>query len=200
MKVQEGLIAAIFFALALPSSAQFINMPTTIQTPRGNVTSSELVYFPTFNYRNGDIDTNLKFDFTIVLSDDSVVNLFSSVGVDDKKMYVIQTVNKSKFKIFPEDTKEISGSSAAWGKVNGIPADSCWLFKIATGVINCYSYFPMKDINTTIAIEDTGRRKIVPLTKQNIANIVGDDDQKIVKWLEEGRLIKVIKYYNRKNQ
>lgn len=174
--------------------AQYSYVPQTIRTPYGNVTTQHAIYTPMHYGNYGQI--NPKFDFTVVLKSDSVINFRSRVEAEDKKMFVLQKEKKLKRKIFPNDTKEIYGYSSTWGRMKGIPADSCWLFKTYKGAINSYSTLPMKDQNAVIAIQHGDDGEIVALSKKALEAITGTEDEKIVKWLIKNKFGKVIDYYN----
>jgi hypothetical protein len=181
-----------------PAMAQMIPMRSTFSTPGGNIQTTTWMPGPRMYYGNATV--NPKFHFTIILKNDSVITFRSRVEAEDKKMYVLQKAKKVKRKIFPNDTKEVSGYSDTWGRLKGIPADSCWLFKINPGAINCYSTLPMRDITTTIAIQKGEDGEIVALSKKNLEAITGTEDEKIKKWLEKDKLTKVIQYYNELNK
>lgn len=186
------LFCLVSMALA---QAQFVTVPNTIRTPGGNIAINQRIYMP-IHYANSP--SNPKFDFVVTLKNDSVLTFSSKVNAEDKKMYLEQRVKKQKRKIFPDETKSIIGISDNWGKIPGIPADSCWLFKIYTRAINCYSSVPVMDAELAIAIQYGDQAPIVPLTKKNLEAITGTDDKKIVKWLAKDKLAKVIEYYNEK--
>ncbi len=201
MIAYKNLIVIALMSLAMSTSAQYVYVPQTIHTPYGNATIQQPMYMYRpmyFNY--GNATSNPKFDFTIVLTNDSVITLRSRMEVTDKKMHLAQKVKKQKRKIFPNETKQVSGYSSAWGRLTGIPADSCWLFKITKGPINCYSSLPMRDIATAIAIQKGEDGEIVPLSRKNLEAITGNDDEKINKWLEKDKLTKVVQYYNEVNK
>jgi hypothetical protein len=174
--------------------AQTVYVPQTISTPYGNVTTQRAVYMP-MNYGNYGTQ-NIKFEITVVLKNDSVINLKSHIESEEKKMYVVYKVKKVKRKIFPNETREIYGNSSVHGRMMGIPADSCWLFKAFTGAINSYLSIPIKDYNMVIAIQQGNDGVIIPLNKKNLEAITGTDDPKIVKWLSRNKLSKVLMYYN----
>ncbi|MFM9841179.1 MAG: hypothetical protein ACKVOQ_23145 [Cyclobacteriaceae bacterium] len=198
MNPHKNLIAIALTILVCPVVAQMMPMSTTFSTPRGNIQTTTWVPGPRMYY--GNATANPKFHFTVILKSDSVITLRSRVEAEDKKMYVTQKAKKVKRKIFPSETKEVTGYSDAWGRLKGIPADSCWLFKITPGPINCYSTLPMHDITTTIAIQKGEDGEIVALSKKNLEAITGTEDEKIKKWLEKDKLTKVIQYYNEVNK
>jgi hypothetical protein len=198
MKSHRNLITIALVILSYPAIAQMMPMSTTFSTPRGNIQTTTWMPGPRMYYGNATV--NPKFHFTIILKSDSVITFRSRLEAEDKKMYVLQRAKKVKRKIFPSETKEVSGYSDTWGRLKGIPADSCWLFKITPGAINCYSTLPMRDITTTIAIQKGEEGEIVALSKKNLEAITGTEDEKIKKWLEKDKLTKVIQYYNELNK
>jgi RNase P/RNase MRP subunit p29 len=178
-------------------SAQMIYAPQTFNTPRGNITVNQPVgMMPRYNGGFSG-QANPRFDFTVVLKSDSVINLKSRIEVEDKKMFVLQKEKKVKRKIFPNETKEIYGFSLSWGRMKGVPADSCWLFKTYKGAINSFSSLPMKDQGAVIAIQNGEDGEIVALTKNNLKAMTGTEDEKIMKWLAKNKLTKAIDYYNK---
>jgi hypothetical protein len=177
--------------------AQYVSVPYTVPTPYGNMSMSQHIYMPTHYYNS---NSNPKFNFEVTLKNDSVVKFKSRILSENKKMYVLFKEHKTKRKVVPNETKVVYGNSTTWGRIKGLPADSCWLFKMNKGAINCYSSVPMIDINSTIAIQEGEKGEIVALTKENLQGITGKDDDKIVKWLNKNKLIKVIEYFNKNNK
>jgi hypothetical protein len=178
--------------------AQFISVPYTMSTPGGNVPMYHHVYMPT-HYNNGK--ANPKFDFEVTFKNDSVVKLRSRILSEDKKLYMEQKDGKVKKKIFPQDTKScLARLSSTFGLKFGIPADSCWLFKINVAAINCYSSIPSTDLNDAIAIQKGNEGKIATLNKENLEEMVSPGDEKLDKLIDKGKFAKAIEYYNDMNR
>ena len=184
-----------FVALTNALFAQTFYVPQTIRTPQGNVTIQTPVYRPMPMYGNyGQV--NPKFEFTVVLKNDSTFTFKSRVEAKDKKMYVLQKKKRVKRKIFPSETKEIYAYNASYGRLKGIVTDSCWYFKAHSGAINSYTVLPTIDKNSAIAMQQGEDGTIIPINKKNLEAITGTDDPKIVKWLSQYKYAKVIAYYN----
>ena len=182
------------------AQAQFISVPYTMHTPAGNVPMYQHVYLPT-NYYNGNY--NPEFDFEVTLKNDSLVKFKSSILAENKKLYMEQKVGKKeKKKIFPEDTKScLARLNASYGVKFGIPADSCWLFKINFGpILYGYSSIPSVDLHEAIAIQKGAAGKIVALNKENLREIVSPGDEKLDKLIDKSKFAKAIKYYNDMNR
>ena len=184
----------LFFFLLIASSlkAQFMSVPYTMHTPGGNVTMNQMIYTP-MHYNNGT--SNPRYSFEVKLKSDSVIKFKSKIKTESKKMYIVYKSKNGKRKVFPNDTKEIQGISSLYGIVKGFPADSCWLYKVTSGEINCYTSVPVFDINYAMAIQK-GNGEIVGLTRKNLEAMTGTDDEQIAKWLKKDKLIKVIEYVN----
>jgi hypothetical protein len=175
-------------------NAQFISVPYTMSTPRGNVTMQHHLYMPT-HYSNSN--SNPKFNFEVTLKDDSVIKFKSRILSENKTLYIVQKEGKDKIKIFPEDTKScIAHFGSNFGSKIGIPADSCWLFKINVGPINGYSSIPSTYLNNAIAIQKGEEGKIVTLNKKNLKEMVEPCDEKLDKLISKSKFAKAIEYYN----
>jgi hypothetical protein len=141
---------------------------------------------------------SVKFDdrLEVVLANDSVIRVKGALTtIDESHFYLKATKYKpNKGKIKPSDTKEISRYTYSGLKITGIAADSCWLFKVETGRINSYSYYPDEYPGRIVAIQK-GSGPIVPYNKQNLLAMVSDDPD-IVVIVEEGLYMKAIDMYN----
>lgn len=115
--------------------------------------------------------------------------------IDEGHFYLkVAKYKPNKGKIKPRDTKEISRYTYSGLKITGIATDSCWLFKVETGRINSYSYYPDEYPGRIVAIQK-GSGPIVPYNKQNLLAMVSDDPD-IVVIVEEGLYMKAIDMYN----
>ena len=79
-------------------------------------------------------------------------------------------------------------------KIQGIPADSCWLFLAEPGRINKYG--ATSDLNPLIThIQKGGNGKILPLTQENVLALVRSNE-KAVSLAKKGKLLKAISCFN----
>lgn len=196
MKTYFKILFLSFIAFSHAATAQYISVPYTMSTPYGNVGMTQHIYMPTHYYNSS---YNPEFNFEVTLKNDSVVKFKSSILAENKKLYMEQKVGKKiKKKIFPEDTKScLARLNASFGLKFGIPADSCWLFKINVGpIIYGYSSIPSVDLNQAIAIQKGGTGKIVALNKENLREMVSPGDEKLDKLIDKSKFAKAIKYYN----
>jgi hypothetical protein len=197
-----GIFFKILFlclvAFSHVAMAQFISVPYTMSTAGGNIPMHQNVYM---NMGHGGGKANPKFDFEVTLKNDSVVKLRSRILPEEKRLYMEHKEGKVKKKIFPQDTKScLARLSSTFGLKFGIPADSCWLFKINVAAINCYSSIPSPDLNDTVAIQKGDDGKIVTLNKENLEEMVSPGDEKLDKLIDKGKFAKAIEYYNDMNR
>ncbi|NOS94652.1 MAG: hypothetical protein HOP30_22300 [Cyclobacteriaceae bacterium] len=187
----------VLVALSNGLFAQMHYVPQTFSTPYGNITTHQAIYTPMY-YGNYGGPANSKFELIVILKNDSIFTFKSRFEAENKKMFVLQKQKKIKRKIFPSETKEIIAYSKLYGRMKGIPADSCWYFKVTSGALNSFACIPVTDRTMAAAIQLGNDGPIIPLTKKNLEEITGSEDPKIVKWLKQNKFSKIIDYYNEK--
>lgn len=192
--MKKLVVANLFVLMLLNVQAQFVPVPQTFNTPMGPIHTTHYVYMPQ-HYYNGSY--NPKYKFKALLNNDSLVSFKSRISVEKKKMYVEYKVKKEWIKIFPSDTKNLTGLNDLDIEMTGIPVDSCWLFLSKAGPIKCYSSVPSMEMSSAIAIQKGNEGEIISLTKEHLRDMISDvTDEKLSKWLEKGQLVKVIERYN----
>lgn len=194
------LVLAISVLFSFPSFAQMIPMTSTIRTPYGNVPYTYHVYSPTPHYYYNQGSISNKYEFTVVLKNDSMFDVRTRIDLPkDKGNHSITFKTKTgKQTLSPSDTKAITRITYEGKQLYGIAADSCWLFKTDAGRINSYSFLAEPGMSYIIAIQDGENGPIVPLTKENLQAIVGTGNEKINKLLAKDKLIKAVEEYNSK--
>lgn len=197
----------LFGVSSQASLAQWTPVTTNIKTPYGNVPHSHYVYSPRFYYHDQEA-VSAKYEFFIVLKNDSLISGTSRIDLPEKKWHKHSITFKDKktkieTTIYPRDTKSIyrmtvfsSASNAEKKKIAGIPADTCWLFKSYWGKINAYSFVAELGLTYAIAIQRGNDSPIVPLTKENLAVMVGTGNERINKLIRKNKLTKAIELYN----
>src|SRR6218665_3667638 len=137
MKYRFYLLLFCFFAASRVGFGQGPPMmqTMTIKTPHGNVQHSYYTGGQRYYYGQGNI--SVKHEFQIILKNDSNFTSRTRIDLSDEKNQSLTVKsNGDKRKIFPSETKSISCLSPSGQKLIGLPADSCWLFKVAIGKIN----------------------------------------------------------------
>jgi hypothetical protein len=191
------LLLSIVLLSSFFAEAQFTPVPMTMNTPMGPIHTTHYIYMP---YRYGGISNyNPKYKFTVQLKNDSLFTCKSRMESANKRMYIVYKDQwKDEIKVYPSDTKSLSAQEGMTGIMYGMPADSCWLFRVVKGPIVGYSSIPSTDVNSVIAIQKGTDQEIISLTRQHLTEMVSDlTDEKINKWLEKGHLTKVIGRYNK---
>lgn len=200
MSFRLTIIIVALISCSVTSYGQYnIPVTTTMRTPYGNVPHTYYVPSPRMYYGNPNSNISAKYEFTIVLKNDSTFSTRTRINLEDEKNHSLVVKNKKvKQTYFPADTKTISRINFDGQLLTGIAADSCWLFKCGTGKINSYSFLAEVGMGFVIAIQEGNDGPIVPLTKENLEFIVGPDDPKIYQLIEKKKFIKAIEMYNKK--
>lgn len=186
------LLIGFFCFVNKYSAAQFRSAPTTISTPRGNVTVNTMVYAPDrFNYY---APASRKHKFKVVLKNDSSFICKATIDISDSIPFIKIKEDGIKLKIRPADTKEFIqiDDGIEW---RAVITDTSWLFQIATGKINTYSLLAEKDAQLIVAIQKRTGAPIVALTRENLEPMVNDRPE-LLKFIQKGKLLKAIKKYN----
>lgn len=140
---------------------------------------------------------SLDMELLIRINPDSVVHDETNFHIGEGRHYITlpgrgdQT--DDQLKIFPSDTQaiyyEFSGHL-----ITGVPADTCWLFRMVEGRINVYSPYPTEAREFHVAIQQGGG-PIVRLNQENLMPMVSDN-LKVMKLVRRGRLHHAIWKYN----
>jgi hypothetical protein len=189
------LIFAFFICLtAKHSNAQFRSVPSTISTPRGNVTVNTMVYMPG-DFRNYAA-TSRKHKFKVVLKNDSDFTCRTTIDISDSVPFIKTRLQEDgkKVKIHPADTKELIRitDGEEW---KAIVTDTSWLFKIGIGKINTYSIVAEEDTQIITAIQKGNDGPIVPLTSENLEPMIADNPD-AMKFFKKKKLLKALRTYN----
>lgn len=119
------------------------------------------------------------------------------INIDGKPQSMTVKLNKKKQKLVPADTREVYRLQGSGEKIVGIPADSCWLFKVVKGPITGYSNLAEEGYSYVIAIQVTPKGPIVPFTLDNLKAMIGPtDDKELKKMLDKKWTLKALKYVN----
>lgn len=190
-------IASIFlfsFHINCALAQGYIPMTTQMKTPYGNVPYTH--YVPSgMPYYYNRVDLSYKYEFSVVLKNGEEKKIKSKIHLADSVHSLTYKENGEKKKLLPTETQEIYRYTNTGKKIAGVPTDSCWLFKVLEGKINGYSFLSEESSSYLSAFQN-GDGEILPLTKNNLLPIVGDDPKR-VKWVEKGNFAKAILDYNK---
>jgi hypothetical protein len=130
------------------------------------------------------------------LKNDSIVTLKADFDVASKQNVItIRDRKGTLVKVYkPEDTKSIVRKLPG-DDMKGIPADTCWLFKVISGKIKGYTNMPF--YTEAIVAFKFGEGDILPLTIENFEAIAPPDDKNFVRLIRKKKWVEAIHYYNR---
>jgi hypothetical protein len=139
---------------------------------------------------------SIKQVYTVVYLDSTTVTVRAEIG--DYKGHTFLMINEPGVAkaIRPKDTRSlIVGTLDKPKYAAGIPADSCWLFKITNASINLYSLLPKSDSRFVVAIQKGNDAPILALTAENALAMI-EEGHPARKWIAKGKLIDAVKTYN----
>lgn len=198
MKHLTAYLLPIFLFGISGASAQFVSVPTKINTPYGTSTIQTQMYMP-MKYHQGSSIINLKHTYTIVLLNDSTIEAKTKIDINSTVNSLSWGNGDNKTIIRPSDTKEIYRIGRNGKKITGIPMDSCcWAFLVDTGKIRTYSITSEIDAPMITYIQKGGSGEIVFLTAENMWPMVADHE-KALALVKKDKLLKAIKEYNKGN-
>lgn len=194
----KNVILILFVIIICPvkSFAQFINVPTKINTPYGQKTIPNQVYAPWMKYNNfsGDVDVSQKHNFFIVLLNDSIIKAKGVIHIEDSIHHLEYGKLNDKWMVRPFETKQVYRLSGE-RRITGISHDSHWLFLIDTGSIKTYSVLSELDQPLIVYIQKDTSGPLLPFTMENVISLVGDN-KKALKLAVREKLLKAIQEYN----
>jgi len=190
----KAFFCFVFIFSLQPCFAQFISIPTKISTPVGKITVNQQIHVPNA-YGQGYNFTPKKHLFTVVLLNDSTIEVNGRIKAKEGAHELKCKINSIKTTILPSETKKILVDEVDGPTLVGTPMDSCWAFLVGTGRIRSYSVNVEADNLVIAYIQKGGEAPIVPLTKENLEPMVSDNE-KALKLVQKGRLLKALKVYN----
>jgi len=105
-------------------------------------------------------------------------------------------INSTEATVLPWQTKRILVNGPDGSKLVGTPMDGCWAFLMGTGKIRTYSINAESDNFVIAYIQKSSEAPIVLLTKENLGSMVSDNE-KALKLVEKGKLLKALEVYNK---
>jgi hypothetical protein len=192
--MKQMMILTWGMVISLTSIGQGVWMSNTIRTPQGNVTVN--TFQPGMPMYYGNFNGSIKYNFTVVMRDDSVFTQRMSIDVSEKTHKLKVKSGRARSFIFPGDTKQISRVTPEGRLIKGLPADTCWLFQSVKGKINCYSFLAEEGYDFLAAMQEGNEGLILPITKTNLLDIMQTQDEKILGLIERKQWVKAIRRFN----
>ncbi|MGV3540329.1 MAG: hypothetical protein ACO1OQ_10985 [Rufibacter sp.] len=151
---------------------------------------------------------NSKGNYVVVMKDSTVKTVYSKIMFDDKKVSYLELEDKSFKKkdpnriqkIYPSDTRSIK-KDYGYGKISteGLPADSCWLFKTVEGKINGYTFLPVYQTplhDGYFKFFQKGDGTLQRIEKDSLLLMMGDNE-KAKKLVEKEKAYQALVEYNK---
>lgn len=176
-------------------SAQFVPVRTNINTPYGTRSITTYQYSPMRLY-GGSSNPSLKYNFTVVLLNDSVVKDRGRIDITDSVHSITFKEGKTKVTYTPGQTKELYRITVDGEKMSGIPADTCWLFKTEKGRVNLYSCVAEPGTSLITALQVGQDGPVESLTRERVIAIVKDHPS-LLKLAQKDKLVRALRAYNK---
>ena len=161
---------------------------------------------------------NFKYFYHVTLKDSSTLTVESAIYTDtalhkdylllvDKKYPKSDTAHRNK-KIYSQQTLGVmriasSGYLNHPVYINGLPTDTCWLFKAVPGTINMYSYLSEKEgimfQSATIVAIQLNDGPIVKFEADNLKKMILQDKDAL-EYFDKKKYYKAIKQFNKDNE
>lgn len=135
---------------------------------------------------------------TVQLKNDSIETLVAEFDAKSKPNVVtVRNLNGNPIRaIKPGDTKFVSRKLPGGGSMKGIPADSCWLFKVISGKVNAYSNVPVWTQEMIVAFQfEDGIISVI--NSQNLLEAMPRTDKNLLRFIRKGKWADAINYYNK---
>ena len=187
----------LFVSAIIPCCfGQYSSIPNTYSTKTTHGSIQQTYYTPAPSAPAGYVKLSKKHEFTVTLNNDSVIYMRGKIDVLDSVHSLVIKNGKSKRVIRPQDTKAIHRYLLVDGhKITGVPTDSCWLFMVEDGRIKMYAKLPFDGAKAVVAIQRGEKGNIVPLTRENLIAITGEDPR-LMPFIQNKEYVKAIWKYN----
>ncbi|MBB5637618.1 hypothetical protein HDE68_003533 [Pedobacter cryoconitis] len=179
-----------------------------------NTINQQLTTMSLTGMNNGIPVYNGQYPFEVTLKkDSSKITVHSKIYNDTvlHKTYLLaidkkfpKSDSRRQQKIYPDQTISISRPEIRKAftravHINGVPTDSCWMFKMITGPISAYSFLSDSEPNfnpATIVAIQLNDGPIVKLNEENLEAIVGRDKDAL-EIVKKNRFYSAIRKYNK---
>jgi hypothetical protein len=168
---------------------------TPIHTPAGTINNQQTFGYKTEPFVFKRKATRIKSYYNIALLEDSLVNAYTRVDTKSIPHSITARVGKLTRKFTPRDTQFIVRIGDFSEEYIGLPADSCWMFKMIKGNINVYYFLPFNEWKFAVAIQKNDDGPIQKITSDLIKSLISDAP-KAIQFFEANRHLEAILVYN----
>lgn len=195
-----NLLLCIFIAFFLGSiadiKAQFAPSSMRINTPYGPRTIQTYQHSPMMYYRGGSGNPSIKYEFTVVLTNDSIVKDKGRINIHDSVHSITFKEKGTKQTYKPSETKELFRITPDGMKMSGMPNDTCWLFRTEVGRVDLFSCIAEPKTDMITAMQVGSDTPVEKLDKQRVIDLV-KKYPRLLKFAEKGKLVKALRGYNK---
>jgi len=113
--------------------------------------------------------------FNVALINETIVKAYTRIDTRSVPHSVTITLGGEARRLTPSQTQLVSLLKDDGDEAIGIPADTCWLFKMAEGALNIYTYLPYPDWNMVVALQKGDDGHIVRITAETLKSMIADN-------------------------
>lgn len=192
-KISLAMTLTLISVLCQAQNTWTINTP--IHTPAGTINNQQTFGYKTEPFVFKNKATRIKSYYNIALLEDSLVNAYTRVDTKSIPHSITARVEKLTRKFTPRDTQFIVRIGDNSHEYIGLPADSCWMFRMISGKINVYHFLPFNQWEFAVAIQKGQDAQIQKINPDLIKLLIADDP-KATQFFEDGDYETAIRVYN----
>jgi hypothetical protein len=113
--------------------------------------------------------------FNVALLNETIVKSYTRIDTRSVPHSVTIAQGDQVQRLTPSQTHLVSLLKDDGDEAIGIPADTCWLFKMAEGTLNIYTYLPYPDWSLVIALQKGDNGNIVRITPETLKTMIADN-------------------------
>jgi hypothetical protein len=113
--------------------------------------------------------------FNVALKNETVVKAYTRIDTRVVPHSVTILLGGEIKHLTPAETHLVSLLKDDGDEAIGIPTDTCWLFKMAKGALNIYTYLPYPDWNMVVALQKGEHGDIVRITAETLKTMIADN-------------------------
>jgi hypothetical protein len=206
------LVSALFIFASEASLAQYPGMAAVRANMNRQFMNQQMQMSMQMMSLNSGGTYNPKYTYNVTMADGTVQQITSKMFSDTSKKKTYLLIVDKRFsksdsahrfqRIYPVQTKSISRTDDFSSiKMDGIPSDSCWMFKVISGPINAYSLLSVEDDGqnfdpSSIVGIQLNDGAIVKCNPDNLKAMV-NQDPKALEFADKKELYRAIKRFNR---
>jgi hypothetical protein len=113
--------------------------------------------------------------FNVALLNETIVKSYTRIDTKTTPHSVTISLGAEVQRLIPSQTHLVSLLKDDGDETIGIPADTCWLFKMAKGALNIYTYLPYPDWGMVVALQKGDEGNIVRITAESLKTMIADN-------------------------